>query len=236
MKLSLGISVLCIALLFSACRKDTSGNQVRLVKDIVIANNGCTINFNYDDQNRLTSVTQCDTVETYSYSNDTVIYSKKMAGVLIFRNIYKIGKNGLASGFTRLGGDGSLASYLCNYNEKGYLLAVIDTTHPNTTDNFTVNNGDVILEVSSSTVSGDGNYSITSIYYNSTRNTLSNDNFGLSFLGKSSANFKKADSYDNQQGQYTVTYTYILDNQNGVSQQISKINGVVTEVRNYDYY
>ena len=127
-------------------------------------------------------------------------------------------------------------SYVCNYNEKGYLLSVIDTTHPNTIDNFTINNGDVILEVSSSTVSGDGNYSITSIYYNSTRNTLSNDNFGLPFLGKSSANFKKADSYDNQQGQYTVTYTYILDNQNGVSQQISKVNGVVTEVRNYDYY
>ena len=236
MKIATGISMLCIAMLFSACKKDTSGQQVRLVKDIVIDSNSCVIYFTYDAKYRLSSVTQCDTLETYTYSNDTVIYIKTAGGVLSYKNIYTLNKKGLATGFTKLGGDGSLASYVFSYDVNNHRLSTLDTTHPNTIDNYTIQNDDVVLESSTSSVSGDGVYTINTLFYSDTRNTLSNDNFGLSFLGRSSANFKKEDIYVGATAQYTAIYTYLLDNQNGVSQQTSTMNGVVIDKRHFDYY
>ena len=234
MKFAVSISVLSIAFLLSACVKDNGGNQTRLVKDIVIDGN-CTINFLYDDQNRLTSISQCDTVETYAYSNDTVIDTKTSAGSVAYKYIYRLNPAGLAKSYTKVGGDGSIASYVISYDNAGHRLSSIDTTHPNTAVNYTLKNNDVILEVGNSSVTGNA-YSISSIFYSDTRNSLSNANFGLNFYGQSSANLKKADSYDTQQGQYTVTYTYTLDNQNGIAQQVSRINGIVTDTRSYDYY
>lgn len=234
MKFAISISVLSIAVLLSACVKDNSGNQTRLVKDIVIDGN-CTVNFTYDAQSRLTSISQCDTFETFTYSHDTVIDIKTSAGLLTYKYIYLLNSSGIAKGYYKVGGDGSLATYVISYDQSGHRVSAVDTTHPNTADNYTIQNNDVILEVSNSSVTGN-TFSISSIFYNGTRNTLTNANFGMTFYGQSSANLKKADSYDTQQGQYTVTYTYTLDNQNGVSQQVSRINGIVTDTRSYDYY
>ena len=236
MRFRLAITSLCLVLLFSACRKDSGGSQTRLVKDVLINNSGCQISYTYDSISRLVSVTQCDTIETYVYSYSTVTYKKVSAGILLYQNVYNLNKSGLAISYSRYGGDGSLATYLLQYNADGYLLSVIDTTHPYTSDYFTINNRDVIAEASTSSVTNDANYSITSIFYSNTKNTLSNENFGLIFLGKSSANFVKTLSYDSPTGQYAVTFTYLLDNQNGVSQRVSKTNGVVTDSRTYDYY
>lgn len=232
MKVTIGISVLCIAMLWTACKKDTSGAQPMLVRSISLDSNSCSINFTYDAQNRLTAMTQCDTIETYTYTHDTVIDIKTAGGVISYQNIYKLNATGLAAGYTRLGGDGSIAAYVCTYDARGHRLSTVDTTHINTHDNYVVLNNDIISEQSTSSVTGNS-YSINTTFYNSTRNTLSNVNFGLSFLGVSSANLKKADSYT---GLYTIDYTYLLNNQNGVAQQVSTINGVVTEVRNYTYY
>ena len=235
MKLGISISVISIALLLSSCVKDNSGNQTPLVKDIVIDGN-CTINFTYDQQNRLIQMSQCDTMETFQYSGDSVIDIKTAGGILSYKYIYLLGPKGLAKGYMKVGGDGSIANYVFAYDASGHRLSTTDTLHVNTADNYTIQNNDVILEVSNSSLTGD-NFSISTIFYAGTRNTLSNANFGLTFLGQSSANLKKADSYNYAQGgQYTVTYTFSLDDNNGVSRQISRINGVVTDSRTYDYY
>ena len=88
MRFKLGMTSLCIALLFSACRKDSGGSHTLLVKDVIIDNNGCQINYTYDSINRLVSVTQCDTVETYTYSLNTVTYTKVTTGLLLYKNVY----------------------------------------------------------------------------------------------------------------------------------------------------
>jgi hypothetical protein len=234
MKVVITISFLGIAVFLSGCVKDNSGNQTLLVKDIVI-DNGCTIYFTYDAQNRLISTSQCDTTETYTYSNDTVIDIRTSAGILTYKYIFILGSNGLAKSYTKIGGDGSIATYVFTYDGSGHRLSTTDTTHPNTADVYTIQNDDVVLEVSNSSVTGNA-FSISTIYYIGTRNTLSNANFGLTFLGQSSANLKKADSYDTQQGQYTSKYNYTLDNQNGVASQVTTISGIVSDSRTFDYY
>jgi hypothetical protein len=95
-----------------------------------------------------------------------------------------------------------------------------------------VQNNDIISEQSTSSVTG-VSFFLNTTYYPNTINRISNVNFGLTFLGASSADLKRTDSYA---GLSTMNYTYQLDVNNGISQRTTTINGVVTEVRNYTYY
>jgi hypothetical protein len=236
MKIAAGISTLWIVTLLTSCMRDNSGSQPLMIKDIII-NGGCEIFYTYDANNRCTSINECDTVETYTYSQDSVIDVKTSGGIFIYKNIYKLNSAGLATGYVSLSqGGGLVAKYTFTYDRNGHRLSAIDSTITNTTDDYTIQNNDVVLETSSSTAILGNNYSISTIFYTGTVNRLGNANYGLSFLGSSSANLKKADNMDNQLGQYTVNYTYTLNNVNGVAQQISTVNGIVVDSRHYDYY
>ena len=235
MKLVLGISVLCIVTLLSSCVKDNSADQPVLIKDVVIAN-GCEIFYTYDAFDRCISITQCDTLETFTYSHDTVVDLRMSGAMLIYKNVYKLNSTGLAVSCVSVGPGGPIATYTFTYDAAGHRLTAIDTTISFTTDNYTIQAGDVVSETSASAAILTNNYSISTTFYIGTVNRLSNANFGLSFLGTSSANLKKADNIDIQQGQYTVTYTYTLNNQNGISQQVSTVNGAVVDSRHFDYY
>jgi hypothetical protein len=81
----------------------------------------------------------------------------------------------------------------------------------------------------------EGNYSITSTYYADTDNPLTYAAYGKSFLGRSSANIKKSDSYETPDGIYTLTYTYQLDNVNGIATRITKMSETVVELRYFEY-
>ena len=234
MRIAVSISLLSIVVLLSACIKDTSGSQPMLVQSITIDSNACSINFTYDGQNRLTSVVQCDTSETFSYSGDSVIDIKMMINesVLIYKNVYILNAAGLATGCVRTGSSGEIASIVFVYDANGFLLSSTDTTHPNTANTYVIENKNVVAEQSTSSVTGQS-LSITTVYYANTINRIGNVNFGVTFLGASSVNLRKADTYS---GLNTTTYTYQLDDNNGIAQQISTVNGVVTDSRSFSYY
>ncbi len=235
MKLVLGISVLCIVTLLSSCVKDNSANQPMLIKDVIIAN-GCEIFYTYDASNRCVSITQCDTVETFTYTGDTVVDLRMSGAMLIYKNTYILNSAGFAVNYVSMGPAGPIAFYSLTYDAAGHRLSAIDSSISNTTDINTIQNSNVVKDSSSSTALLVNNYSISTTFYTATINRLSNANFGLSFLGTSSSNLKKADNINNQQGQYIVNYTYTLNNQNGISQQVSTVNGQVVDSRHFDYY
>ena len=235
MKLILGISVLCMVTLLTSCIKDKSADQPLMIKDVVIAN-GCEIFYTYDASNRCISITQCDTVETFVYSRDSVIDLRAAGGTLICKNVYKLNSTGLAVSCMSVGSGGPIATYAFTYDVAGHRLTAIDTTISYTIDNCTIQSSDVVSDTSTSTAILANNYNISTTFYTGTVNRLSNANFGLSFLGTSSSNLKKADNINNQQGQYIVNYTYTLNNQNGISQQVSTVNGQVVDSRHFDYY
>lgn len=225
-------AIICGVYLLSGCVKDNSGNQPLLVQSIAIDSNSCVINFAYDGQNRLTAITQCDTVETFTYNGDSVVDLKVSGGVFTYKNTYMLSTAGIATGYKRIWGDGTISYYVITYNQAEQRVSVIDILHPNNTDILTIQNSNVVQQQYQSSITG-VSYNLSSAYYSNTRNTIANANFGLNFLGTSSANLKKADTYA---GQYTIDYNYTLNVQNGVARQVSTINGNVVEVRNFMYY
>ena len=233
-----------LVILMASCHKENGAIGTRLVKSISINGNPCTIYYRYDGQGRLSSVTQCDTVETYTYSSDTVYYVKTSGHSLAYQYVYVLDSNSYinsfansyTSSYTKFWGDGTLAGYRVTYDDAGHPVMLSDISHPNTFVSYVIQGGNQVLETSTSTANNADIYSIISVYYKNTDNQLSNANFGLSFLGKSSANLLKAQAFDSQNGQYLVNYTYQLDNLNGVASRTASINGVAVETRNYTYY
>ena len=224
----------CLALV--SCHKDTGNSSPRLVKMMSIDGNGCVIYCVYDDQGRVTSTTQCDTLESYTYYHDSIVYVLTNANVLVYKYIYTVSASGLAGGYTRIAGDGSVTSFTLTYNANNNRIRSTDNTHQNTFVNYTVQNGNTVYDSSASSVINAENYTIGRIFYANTDNTLAYKNFGKQFLGSSSANFKKAENYNTPDGQYTVIYTYELDYKNGVQKRVMKVNDSIIETRHYEYY
>jgi hypothetical protein len=206
---------------------------MRLVKSITINGNPCAIMYRYDSKNRLTSITQCDTVENYTYTGDSVIYTKLQSNQRAYQYTYILDSNGLASQFTKISGEG-LTDYTMSYDDSRHLVRLDDNTHTSTFVTYLIQGGNQVLENGTSTYTGDS-YSVLRFYYKNTDNQLSNDNFGLGFLGKSSVNILKGEVYS-QNGQYVVNYTYQLDNMNGIAVRMATVNDSVVETRTYQYY
>jgi hypothetical protein len=181
-------------------------------------------------------VTQCDTLETYTYGNDTIKYVRTSAGTIQYTILYLLDGAGIANSALRVNADNSTNRYTYLYSPDKIRSKWIDETHKDTYKEYTIANGNNITEVSKSSLVAEGNYSINILYYKDTENTLGNENVGKTFLGKSSANLRKTESYDTPDGQFTISYTYELDYRNGVSKRTTTTNGLVTETRYYEYY
>ncbi|MCW3126845.1 MAG: hypothetical protein JWO03_2503 [Bacteroidetes bacterium] len=220
----------------ASCHKDTGPTGPRLVKSMNIEGSSCQINCLYDDENRVTSVTQCDTVESYSYYDDSIVYVRTVGGGSPTRYIYAINDKGIATSGIKVASDGSVTNYTYTYDANNDRIQTTDNTNPNTFVTYTIENNNVVQDSSVSSLLGAGNYTISRIYYANTDNTIGYANFGKTFLGSSSANFKKAESYNTQAGQYTINYFYELDHLNGVSRRIMKTNDSIIESREYEYY
>jgi hypothetical protein len=206
------------------------------VQSISIDGNPCVINYLYDDQNRITSATQCDTVETYTYYSDSIVYLRTNGGTIAYKYIYTINASGIATGYKKIAFDGSVTFYTFTYDAGNDRIKQTDNTHLNTFINYTIANSNTVYDSSVSSVLGDGNYTISRTYYPNTINRIDNINFGKAFLGNYAANFKKSETYNTPEGIYTLKYTYVLDPNNGVSQRVTKLNDSIIESRSYQYY
>ena len=225
--------LLCSVL--ASCKKDMSDTAPRLVNTVTIDGNACTISYLYDGQNRLSSITQCDTAETYTYYTDSVVYVRMNSGVTAYKYVYMMGNSGLATGYTKIASDGSVTNYIFSYDAAKNHIKTTDITHPNTFVNYTVQNNNTVYDSSVSSLISSGNYTISRTFYANTENTINNVNYGKGFLGNASANFKKTETFNTPDGIYTAEYIYTLDYLNGVQKRVTQVNGITTETRYYQY-
>lgn len=224
-----------VTVAFSSCHKDTGETGPRLVSAMQIDGNPCVITYVYDDQRRVTSITQCDTIDSYAYNTDSVVYTHTVSNGFLYSYIYRLDEKGIAQGYTKVAIDGSVTNFTFAYDADGHRISITDITHPQTFVSYTVRDNNEVFDSAVSSQIGSGNYTVSRIFYANTENTLGYESFGKPFLGSSSANFKKAESYNTSDGPFLISYTYELDPQNSVSRRIMKVNDSIIESRSYEY-
>jgi hypothetical protein len=156
-------------------------------------------------------------------------------GLMSYQYIYLLNDKGIADRYIKIDKNRAQSLFYIRYNSNGQRIQLIDSTHSGTSKTYTIESNNITKEVSTSTINTEGNYTIASTYYADTDNPLTYAAYGKSFLGGSSANIKKSDSYETPDGIYTLTYTYQLDNVNGIATRVTKMNGTVVELRYFEY-
>ncbi len=217
----------------SACRKAARVDGPGLVKTMAIDGNSCVVNYLYDDQGRVTTITQCDTVEQYTYAADTITYTHAVSGSVGYTLIYRLDAEGRATAYRSTVTGGLQTDYTITYDADGHRIALADIAHADNYTTYTISGGNNVYDT---VASPSGSYAIRRTFYTGTGNTLGYENLGKTFLGASSENLKKTETYNGAGGAYTLQYVYELDYLNGVSSRITKVGDSVIETRTYEYY
>jgi len=201
----------------SGCKKSSSPNGLIATYTQVISDNGVNTTtvytFSYDGQNRLTEYQATGKVPiTFAYSSGQVTQTQ---GTSI--TIYSLNSQGLATS------DNQGNTYV--YDNNGYLTAQTNTAQ-GTSATYTISNGDVLSEVSTS-AGVTTNYAYTFL---STADYRSN---GTSFLGKSNVNLVNSETISNP-GTSTYTFSYTFDSKGRVQTQQVVSNGeTITDTYTY---
>ena len=227
----LSLSLVIVCCLAASCRKAKPVDGPGHIKSISIEGDPCIISYIYDDIGRISSVTQCDTVEGYTYTTDSIVYTRSISGAVGYTYIYHLDESGRATDYRVLVTGGLETDYTITYDADGHRMLLTDVTHPGTHTSYIVSAGNEVYDTTAPT-----GPTITRTFYTSTSNTLSNENYGRDFLGASSVSLKKTEAISNSSSSYTIHYFYTLDYLNGVDTRISKVNDSVIETRAYEYY
>ncbi len=224
----------------SACKKseDITVTEPKpiLVKSFQKIGDTCVTYCTYDDKQRLLSAIQCSITESFEYYTDSIIYTRMVAGSMDYQYIYYLNADGLATRYKRIGNNGSETFYSFTYDVNRYKTYMVQEEDTSNYKTYSINNGNVVYETSQSPIST-GNYAITSIYFTDKTNTLSNDNYGRSFLGKSTKNLRKAEDWVTPSGNFSQQFFYAYDAEGRVVKRVTTLNGEDTsDVRIYSYY
>lgn len=225
-------TISCITI--TACRKAIPASGPGLVKSVTIHGDPCVTSYLYDEQGRVATISQCDTVEQYTYAADTIVYTRAVGGSVGYVLIYRLDAQGRATAYRSTVTGGLQTDYTITYDADGHRIALADMAHADNYTSYTISAGNNVYDT---VASPSGSYAISRTFYTGTSNTLSYENLGKTFLGASSENLKKTETYNGAGGAaYTLQYVYELDYLNGVSRRITKVNDSVIETRTYEYY
>lgn len=225
-------AISCITI--SACRKAAPVSGPGLIKSISIDGDPCVISYTYDEEGRVTSITQCDTVDQYTYAGDSITYQRNIGGAAGYIWIYRLDAAGRATGYHTVVTGGLQTDYSITYDAAGHRTALVDIAHTDNYTYYTIQAGNNVYDTTASTSSG--SYAVSRTFYTGTSNTLSYGNLGMTHMGESSANLVKTETYNAGGTSYTLLYRYELGYLNGVSKRMTLVNDSVIETREYEYY
>lgn len=231
---------LIIGYSFTSCKKAEDNVIIEpkpvLVKSFQKVGDTCVTYCTYDDKHRLLSAIQCTITESFEYPTDSIIYTRMVSGSMDYQYIYYLNADGLATSYKRIGNNGSETFYAFTYDANRYRTFMVQEEDTSNYKTYSINNGNVVYETSQSPIST-GNYVINAIYYTDKTNTLTNDNYGRSFLGKSTKNLRKAEDWVTPNGDFSQQFFYAFDAEGRVVKRVTTLNGEDTsDVRIYAYY
>ncbi len=152
-------------------------------------------------------------------------------------NSQKLITNGDQISYTASGDSMLMYVYSFKYNQDGYLIESKDFYQGDTSryhlQTWEISSGN---SISYSVLFSESGLTYTEIneYYNSTVNTIGNENLGRSFLGKSSVNLIKSSTIPNNPFG-SKSYTYEFDSQNRVVKSSITQSNVIFNIA-YAYY
>jgi len=209
-----------------SCKKDTAGSNTNFSKVSSISNysNGAIIssrNFLYDSNGRIIKETDISTLQssytTYHYSGSTKT-AKTFNNNDTTISIMTLNSNGLV-----ISSNMGAMNFTFEYNIDNYLIKVFQNLQDRLdTITYNIVNGIIVTETMSLLAE-----TIKSNFTNYT-NTIGNENFGESFLGKQSINLVSGIIFV---GSDTTTYNYHFDKKNRVSRQT-----IVSDINNSTIY
>ena len=234
------ILIILLGCYLSACRKADDKTVVQpkpiLVKSFQKVGDTCVTYCTYDEKNRLISAIQCAITESFEYHTDSIVYTRMVSGSMDYQYIYYLNADGLAASYKRIGNSGSETFYSFTYDVNRYKTYMVQADDTSNYKTYSITNGNVVYETSQSPIST-GNYAISTIYYTDKTNTLSNDNYGRPFLGKSTMNLRKAEDWVTPSGDFSQQYFYDFDTEGRVVKRVTLLNAQDTaDVRTYTYY
>lgn len=235
MKVRLALAMAAYLFCLFSCKKEAETPILPMVATYKNEADKCVVYCTYDDDRRLISAVNCANSEDYSYGGDSVVLHYIESGVEKYHYVYHLKSNGLASGYTRFS-DGTVQEYRFRYDDHGFRIAQTLDGDTGTYKLAEILDGNLVKETSRSTANPTGNSDITTTYYSETLNYLGNENFGRSFLGASSKNLKRTETWDTPDGIFSYSFKYEIDDNSLVHKRVKILNGTDTaEVRYYTY-
>jgi hypothetical protein len=227
-----------IALLPAACKKDHDSKPISEARIKTMAYDNIVITYFYDEKGRVKrAAANPGGYMQYVYTDTTVtIENYYPAGTLLEKEVYKLGANGLATGKTK-----NSIEYEFSYNSDGQLTLakmynMSSSARWEVHYSFTNGNRDSITDILSGLAPQTHTY--FDEYDAGKLNSLSNENFGMAYLGADSKYLLKKFRYKNVSGIIPSTYTYEFDAHNRVIKKTHTTgNGGLTEPQvSYTWY
>ena len=238
MQKSIAYISIFLLLQLAACTEPDEDKKVWLVEKYYNQGQPCPVECSYDNENHLLTAAICDTIETYTYFQDSVILVVTKAGTIQYQNTYFLNTKGIATGYRQYK-NGLLSIVNFAYDADGIRTSIWQANDSGTYKRYTIQNKNIVAELSRSSSDNFGNFDITSSYYKETINTLSNENFGRKFLGNSSQNLKRGETWDTYLQPdpiFVYSFKYETDENSLVHKRVKILNGKDTaEVRYYVY-
>lgn len=233
--------------LLIACNNDIpTPSTFNLIKTQTDSATNKTLYFTYDDSNRLTKIANSfdTTYFTYEYVSDTLrirLHNGYSSNYLEDKS-YLLDNNGLISEYIYENGLISDISEFYKYNNSKFLFTKMESMIDyGNLDSLWNDDNNYILKISHyGGLLGGGTITYHYEYFNNL-NTIGNDNFGKSFLGKSSKNLVKTENFYNDNSSQifrerdTIFYSYEYDNNNRVIIQRTK-SALTNNKTSYTYY
>lgn len=227
-----------------SCKKDKTNPELsvpRILKqNIQSGQYNYIMTFQYDDSFRATKIVQLNgTYKTYDYVDTTVTVKayNSTGTALISIETYILNSKGLAKSMLGTGSYKTTGTWSekYEYDNNGYLTKEVFTSTLETghTAIYSIKDGNMITEA----FFYSGQYDSTFYEFSTaTKNTIGNENMGLSFLGKQNINlFNLMNEKSSTHGTSPYTYTYEFDSQNRVSKLVREGEGNSTVTSTYTY-
>jgi YD repeat-containing protein len=227
----------------AGCKKENKKSAPAVLKSVTNSGSGVTTSYSYDGNGRATEIANSNgTKTTITYTGDTVTEVYSEAGNVVSVKAILL-SNGLAVSSITTNGSGTITGFTdYTFDGNGFLVAEVnyDANHQYINrKEYAINDGDIKIWTNRDTLVNENNFEYYyDHYYIEQKNTIGNNNRGLTYYGKNSGRLTKISTrYNYYLGNLRYSHGYTFDEYNRVfTEKVYDHHGVLKYTNTYTYY